>query len=179
MSESDTGGSTPNASADRKITFFACRSGRNNIYILRDLLDVVDRVRYTGILCNALVCEVNLAVLVQSYVLQKSVSLDGIVDIRLRLFVQVDNLCIAAALEVEYAVVVPAVLVVADQKTLRVCGKGGLTGSGKSEEDSGVLSVPYLCLQSSAWKRCPSAADSSSSWRTYPSSSLRRTRYLR
>ena len=87
------------------------RTGRNNIYILRDLLDVINRVRYTCILCNTLICEVNLAVLVQSYVLQKSVSLDGIVDIRLRLFVQVDNLCIAAALEVEYAVVVPAVLV--------------------------------------------------------------------
>ena len=121
------------------------RTGRNYIYILRDLLDVVDRVRYTGILCNALISEINLAFCIQSYILQQSVFLDCIVDIRLRVLIQVDNLCIAAALEVEYAVVVPAVLVVADQKTLRVCGKGGLTSSGKSEEDSGVLSF-HICV---------------------------------
>ena len=40
------------------------------------------------------------------------------------------------------------------------------------------LPVGYeAILASRSWKRCPSAADSSSSWRTYPSSFLRRTRY--
>ncbi len=150
-----------------------CRCRRYRTY---DVLNVVDRVGNTGVLGNALVSEIDLSVCVQSNVLKKSVSLDCIVDIRLGFLVEVDNLCIAAALEVEYAVVIPAVLVITDQETLRVCGKSGLTCSGKTEEDSGVLTVPYRCLQSSAWKRCPSAADSSSSWRTYLSSSLRRTR---
>ena len=107
--------------------------------------NVVDRVRNTGILGNALVSEIDLAVCVQSNVLKKSISLDCIVDIRLRFLVQVDNLCIAAALEVEYAVVIPAVLVITDQETLRVCGKSGLTCSGKSEEDCGVLTV-HICV---------------------------------
>ena len=53
------------------------------------------------------VCEVDLAVLVDSNVLKQSVALDGVVDVGLGLFVQVDNLSVAAALEVEDTVVVP------------------------------------------------------------------------
>ena len=74
--------------------------------------------------------EINFAVLIQSNVLQQSVSLDGVVDIRLGLFVQVDNLGVAAALKVEDSLVVPAVLVIADQQTLGIGGQGGLAGSG-------------------------------------------------
>ena len=53
---------------------------------------MVNRVRYTGILRYTLVIKINLAFCVQSNVLKKSVALDRIVDIRLRLFVKVDNL---------------------------------------------------------------------------------------
>ena len=56
---------------------------------------------------------------VQSNVLKQSVTFDCIVDIRFGFFVQVDNFCIASAFEVEYAVVIPAVLVITDQKTFR------------------------------------------------------------
>ena len=42
---------------------------------------MVDRIGYTGILCHTLIGEVDLSVFVQSYVLQKGVALDGIVDI--------------------------------------------------------------------------------------------------
>ena len=87
---------------------------------------MVDRVRYTSILCNALIIEVDLSVLVQSNVLKKSVALNCIVDIWLRFFVEVDNFSVASALEVEYAVVIPAVLVITDQETLRICGKSSL-----------------------------------------------------
>ena len=82
---------------------------------------MVDRIRYTSVLCNALISKVNLAVLVKSYVLKKSISSDSVVDIRLRILIKVDDLSIAAALEVEYSVVVPAVLVVTDKKSLRIC----------------------------------------------------------
>ena len=69
---------------------------------------------------------------VECYVLKKSVTFDRIVDIRFRILVQVDNLCVASTFEVEYSVVIPAVLVITDQKTLRVCGKSSLTGTGKT-----------------------------------------------
>ena len=106
-----------------------------------DLVDVVDRVGYAGVLGNALVIEVDHAVLVNGNVLEESVATYCVVDVRLGLLVEFDDLCIAAALEVEYAFVVPAVLVIADEQTLRVGGKGGLAGAGEAEENSGVLAV--------------------------------------
>jgi hypothetical protein len=78
---------------------------------------------------------------IERNVLKKRVARDGVVDVGLGILVEVDDLCVAAALEVEDAVVVPAVLVVADQKALRICGERGLAGSGKAEEDSRVLAV--------------------------------------
>ena len=91
---------------------------------------MVDWVRYTSVLCNCLVVKVNFTVLIYCYVLKKSISSDCVVDIRLRILIKVDYLSIAAALEVEYSVVVPAVLVVADKKSLRVCRKCCLTCTG-------------------------------------------------
>ena len=67
-----------------------------------------------------------MAVFVHSDVLQQSVALDGVVDVGLGLLIQVNDLGVAAALEVEHAVVVPAVLVVADQQALGIGGEGGL-----------------------------------------------------
>ena len=94
-----------------------------------DLLDVVDRIRDTGVLSNALVGEVNLAVSVYSNVLEEGVTTDSVVDIGLRVLVEVDNLGLAAAFAVEYALVVPAVLVVTDKETLRIGRKSSLAGA--------------------------------------------------
>ena len=90
---------------------------------------MVDRVRYTSILCYALVSEINLSVLIQCNILKKSVTNDCIVDIRLRFFVKVDNLSIASTFKVEYSVVIPAMLVITDEESLRICGKCSLTCS--------------------------------------------------
>ena len=112
----ETGGRTPNASADRKSNILGCRSRRNRA---NDVLNVVDGVGNTSVLCYALISEIDLAFGVEGDVLQQSVALDGVVDVRLRIFVQVDDFGVAATLKVEDAVVVPAVLVVADQQALR------------------------------------------------------------
>ena len=50
---------------------------------LNNVLDVVDRVRYAGILRYALISEVDLTVSVNRYVLQQSVALDSVVDTKL------------------------------------------------------------------------------------------------
>ena len=102
---------------------------------------MINRIRNTSILCYALISEVNLSIFCNSYVLKESVALDRIVDIRFRLDIKVDNLSVASTLEVEYTVIIPAVLIITDQKTLRVCGKCSLTCTGKTEEDCCVLSV--------------------------------------
>ena len=97
-----------------------------------------DRVRNTGVLGYRLVGIVDLALLVYRHVLQQCVAADGVPDVGLVLLREVDDLGVAATLEVEYAVVVPAVLVVADQLTLRVGRKRGLAGARQAEEDSGL-----------------------------------------
>ena len=120
----------------------SCRCGRNRTY---NVLNMIDRIRYTGILGNALICEINLTSFIYGYVLKKSISLDCVVDIRLRILVKVDNLSVASTFEVEYAVVIPTMLVITNQETLRICGKCCLTCSGKTKEDCGVLTV-LICI---------------------------------
>ena len=117
-----------------------------------DIFNMVDRIGYTGVLGYALVSEVDHTVFIKCYVLEKSIALDRVVDIRLGFFIKVDNFSVAAALEVEYSVVVPAVLVITDQETLRICGKSCLTCSGKSEEDRCVFAF-HICV-SGAVHRC-------------------------
>ena len=124
----------------------SCRACRDRIDLLDDVLDVLDRIRYTSILCNALVSEIDLAFSVYSNVLKKSISSDSVVDVGLGFLVEVDDLSIAAAFEVEYAFVVPAVLVIADQQSLGICGKGCLTCAGQTEEDSCVLAF-HICVR--------------------------------
>ena len=47
-------------------------------YRLNDVVDVIDRIRNTSVFSCALIGEVNLAVSVNSYVLQQSVTFDGV-----------------------------------------------------------------------------------------------------
>ena len=105
---------------------------------LHDVLDVIDGVRHAGVLRHALVCEVDFTVLLHSHVLQEGVALDGVVNIGLRLFVEVDDLGIASAFVVEHAFVVPSVFVVADEQTFRVGRQSSLACAGQTEEDSRV-----------------------------------------
>src|SRR5574344_1213862 len=77
--------------------------------------------------------------LIYSYVLEQSVTTDSSVDIRLTFLVQVDYLCIATTFEVEYALIVPSVLIITNQLTFWIGRQCGLTCTRQTEEDSGVL----------------------------------------
>ena len=68
------------------------------------VLQHVEHITFTTLLCYALVSEVDLALSIKCYVLKKSVSLDRIVDVRLRLFVKVDNLSVASEVKADYGV---------------------------------------------------------------------------
>ena len=63
------------------------------------------------------------------------------IDIRFGFFVEVDDFGIAAAFEIEDAVIVPAMFVIANEQALRIGGKGGFASSGKSEEDGRILTL--------------------------------------
>mmetsp|Transcript_5492 Transcript_5492/g.9933 ORF Transcript_5492/g.9933 Transcript_5492/m.9933 type:complete len:483 (+) Transcript_5492:1383-2831(+) len=100
--------------------------------------DVKDGVRDAAVLRLACVEVVGNAVVLDGDVLEHRVGGDGAVDLGLSLLREVDGLGVAASLEVEDAVLVPAVLVVADEGAVRVGGEGGLSGSGEAEEEGGV-----------------------------------------
>lgn len=76
---------------------------------------------------GSLAVKVDLAgVLVKDHILQHRPEADGVVDLRLAGLLEADALSVAAALDVEHAVVAPAVLIVSDQGPCGVSGKGGL-----------------------------------------------------
>ena len=68
-------------------------------------------------------------------------ALGGGIDFRLGLLRQLDAFGVAAALEVEHAVRAPAVLVVADQRAVRIGRERGLAGAGEPEEQRHVAVV--------------------------------------
>ena len=48
------------------------RTGRDLVNVLSDLLDVIDRIGNTCVLCNSLISEVDLAVCINSYVFKRA-----------------------------------------------------------------------------------------------------------
>ena len=77
-------------------------------------------------------------------VLEHRAEADRVEDLRLASRRQVDRLGVAAALDVEDAVVGPAVLVVADQLAARVGRQRRLAGAGEAEEERHVAVVALV-----------------------------------
>ena len=102
---------------------------------------MVDRIAHAGVLGDALVGKVYLAIGIDGDVLKQGVAADGVVDVGFAVFVEINDFCVAAAFEIEDTVVVPTVLVIADEQTLRVGAEGGLAGTAKAEEDSCVFAL--------------------------------------
>ena len=100
--------------------------------VIRDLLELVRGAR---VLRLRVVVEVEHAALVHDDVLEHGPErLRRAEDLRLRLRGQPDHLGVAAAFDVEDAVVRPAVLVVADQMALGIGGERRLAGPREPEE---------------------------------------------
>ena len=106
---------------------------------VRDLLELVGGA---GVLGLRGVVEVDVATVVDRHVLEdRPEGVRRLPDLGLCGRRETDRLGVAAAFEVEHAVVAPAVLVVADQQPRRVGGKRGLPRSREPEEDRHVLPV--------------------------------------
>ena len=78
-------------------------------------------------------------------VLEHRAELDGAEDLWLLLFGQVDALGVASSLDVEDASVCPAVFVVSEQCSVRVCRQSRFAGSGQAEEDRDVALLAFVC----------------------------------
>ena len=72
------------------------------------------------------------AVVVDVHVLEQRVRLDGAEDVGLVFLGQIDGFGVASSFEVEDAVGIPPVLVVADEVACGVGGQGGLAGAAES-----------------------------------------------
>ena len=100
-------------------------------------LGVADELNGIGaarVLRDAGVGEVHGAVVLEHDVFQHRAEAQGLEDVRLVLRREVDGLGVAAAFDVEDAVVAPAMLVVADEVALRVGGERRLAGAAQAEQ---------------------------------------------
>lgn len=109
-----------------------------------DILDVVERVGNTGVLGFRTVVEIDGAIGQHGNVFQQSVAFDGVIDIWFSFFRQLDGFGVATALEVEHAIVVPAVFVIADQQAIRIGGQRGFTGARQAEEYRYIAFIAHV-----------------------------------
>ena len=127
---------------------------------IRDLLELV---RGTRVLRLGVVVEVESPALVDRDVLEdRPERVRRLEDLRLGVGGEADHLRVTAAFEVEDTGIAPAVLVVADQRALRVGRERRLSGSREPEEDRGAP-VGRRRSRSSASAGCPRAAGGRSS----------------
>lgn len=103
------------------------------------VLDVLNGVGATGVLGEGVIVVVNdTGGGVEDDVLQDGSEADSTEDVRLLLGGEANGLGVAATLDVEDALVAPAVLIVTDQSALGVSRERGLAGARQAEEDGDV-----------------------------------------
>jgi hypothetical protein len=112
----------------------------------RGVRDEVERIGRTGVFGFRSVVEVRHAgVFIEHHVLQHGAeAVAGGEDLRFGFFRQLDALGVAAALEIEDAVIAPAMLVVTDQRAVGIGRERGLAGAGQAEEDRSVTLGPDI-----------------------------------
>ena len=106
----------------------------------RRVRDEFERIGGARVLGLRLVVEIDEARLgIEADILQhRAEAQRRVVDLGLGLARELDGLGVAAALEVEHAARAPAVLVVADQRAVRIGRERGLAGAGQAEEQRDV-----------------------------------------
>ena len=93
------------------------------------VVNKVNGVGHTRVLRNARIVKVhNMGPLVVDHVFQDRAETDGVVDLGLLLCRQTDGLGIATALDVEDAIVGPAMFIIAYQMAIGVSREGRLSG---------------------------------------------------
>ena len=112
----------------------------------RGVGDEFERIGGAGVFGFRAVVEIRFSgAFVEHHVFQhRAEALAGGIDFGLGFLRQLDAFGVAAALKVEDAIRAPAVLVVTDQRALRVGRQRGLAGAGQAEEHRGVAVGPDI-----------------------------------
>ncbi len=111
---------------------------------LNDVIDMIDRVRDAGVFGFGTIVEINGAVFAHGDVFQQRITANRMINFWLRFFRQFDGFGVAAAFKIEHAVVIPTVLIIANQTTFRVGGESGFSGTGKAEEDRDIAFFTHV-----------------------------------
>ncbi len=114
----------------------------------RSVRDEMQRIGATGVFGQRSVIEIRNAVFVHHHVFEHGAKAAGrSVDLGFGLGREADRLRVAAAFEVEDAVFAPAMLVVADQRAIRIGRQRGLAGARQAEKTAASPSGPTLAEQ--------------------------------
>mmetsp|Transcript_33433 Transcript_33433/g.70272 ORF Transcript_33433/g.70272 Transcript_33433/m.70272 type:complete len:404 (-) Transcript_33433:316-1527(-) len=111
------------------------------------IVNMENRIRNTSILrlCRIKVIRHELVSLIlQRHILQHGILMDRPVNIRLGLLRKIDGLGITPTLKVEDAILVPSVLVIPNERTMRIRRKRRLAGTTQSEEEGRVTLLPNI-----------------------------------
>ena len=113
---------------------------------LDDIVDMRQRIGDAGVFGFAAVGIIHAAVSAHYHVFQQRIAADGAINLRLRLRIEIDGLSVAAAFEVKHAVIVPAVLIIADQLTMRIGRQGGFPGLPVVSAHSSLAKIKRMKL---------------------------------
>ena len=94
-----------------------------------NVVDMVDGVGDAGVFSLRTVIEIDRAIGAHHHVFQQSIAANGVIDIRLGRFRELDGLGVAAPFEVKHAVVIPAMFIIANQAAFWIGGEGGFAGA--------------------------------------------------
>ena len=104
--------------------------------------DVLNRIRAPCVLSNANVIVIRRAGdRVVHYVFEDAAKADGVIDVGFLLGGEVDAFGITTSFDVKNASIGPDMLVISDEKTVRVSRQSGLASSRKTEEESDIACV--------------------------------------
>src|SRR5690606_31792588 len=80
----------------------------------------------------------------ENHIFNQSARPDGMIDLRLLFFAQVDGLCITSTLKVENVIVSPAVFIITNQFTSGVGTQGSLTRTTETKENGRITGITHI-----------------------------------
>ena len=107
--------------------------------------NVIDRISHTTILSLAHIIKVKRTIRTNHHILQQSISLNGIPNIRLLLLRQIDRLGITTTLEVENTIIIPSMFIITNEESLRICRQCSLSSTRQTKEQSTVSILTHIC----------------------------------
>ncbi len=87
---------------------------------------------------------IDLAMLIVNKIFKKRITADGMINVRLFFFTEMDAFCIAPTFKVKYPIIIPAMLIIADKCTFWIGRKGCFSCSRQSEENGSITIFTHI-----------------------------------